>query len=241
MTTEENFVDFQCPHCSQPASFPESAVGSAQVCPACEDVVIVPPAGTATGLLVPLPIITSRLRLRRFTGSDWKALRDLVADDAGFVYVDGLPPAADEVTIANWLEADQHIRLTTPNEIFRLAIELQEGSRVIGFLGLWFTDIQRLQAGFNLSLHRSYQRQGLGLEAVDGLLGFCFKGIRLHRVSVRCDSRNAAACRLFEKVGLRREGEFVKDQRTPDGQWTNTVVFAALEEEFGPDKPGATT
>ena len=64
------------------------------------------------------------------------------------------------------------------------------------------------------------------------MLGFCLEGIKLHRVSASCDSRNVAACRLFEKLGLRREGEFLKDNML-HGEWVNTVWYAALGEEYG--------
>ena len=39
------------------------------------------------------------------------------------------------------------------------------------------------------------------------------------------------ACRLLEKLGLRREGEFVKN-RWVHGEWTNSIWYAALEEEY---------
>ena len=38
-------------------------------------------------------------------------------------------------------------------------------------------------------------------------------------------------CRLLEKAGLRREGEFVKS-RWLHGEWTSMVWYAMLEEEF---------
>jgi RimJ/RimL family protein N-acetyltransferase len=48
-----------------------------------------------------------------------------------------------------------------------------------------------------------------------------------------CDSANAAACRLFAKVGMRREGEFVLDHKVGQ-QWVNTTAYAILREEFKP-------
>ena len=233
MTTEENFVDFKCPSCGEPVSFPESQVGSAQECPACSDTLIVPEPGSEVGRTVPLPIVTPRLKLRRFTAHDWKALLALLSDEEGFGYVDGIPGAQEE-EIVHWLESDSHIRLTTPNQILHLAVELQDGGQLVGYAGLWFIDVPRLQARFNLSLHRARQRQGLALEAVRSLLGFCFQGIRLHRVTARCDSTNVAARGLLEKAGLRREGEFVKDEPTIDGGWTNSTWYAVLAEEFRP-------
>jgi RimJ/RimL family protein N-acetyltransferase len=76
------------------------------------------------------------------------------------------------------------------------------------------------------------------LEALDAVVGFCFAGIKLHRITATCDSRNAAARGLLEKLGLRREGEFVKDHLV-DGEWANTLCFAALREEYGEAAEGS--
>lgn len=238
MIDEEHFLDFNCPYCGQRISFPETAVGFPQECPNCIETVIVPEAGNETGRRLPVPITTARLRLRRFAVNDWKAALELISDEEKFICVDGLPGPGEE-EVMRWLEADHHIRLTTPNQMFRLAIEWQDGGKLIGFLGLWFTDPQRLQAMFNISLHQNYQRKGIAREAVDAALGFCFEGIKLHRVAARCDSRNAPACKLCENVGLRREGVFVKDQPLIEGGWTNSIWYAALAEEYCKPASGA--
>jgi aminoglycoside 6'-N-acetyltransferase len=81
-------------------------------------------------------------------------------------------------------------------------------------------------------LNHNFQRKGFASEALEALLGFCFEGIKLHRVSAACDSRNTAACRLFDKIGLRREGEFLKDSLL-HGEWVDTVHYAALAGERG--------
>ena len=239
MITEENFLDFNCPYCSGTISFPESVVGSAQEWPTCLESIIVPQAGHDVGRNIPLPIVTPRLKLRRFAPNDWKALLQLASDEEGFSYVEGLPGGREE-EVLRWLEEDAHIRLTTPNQILHLAMELQEGGALIGYLGLWFTDAHRLQARLNVSLHRNHQHKGFAREAVGAMLGFCFEGIRLHRVAARCDSTNTAACRLCENAGMRREGEFVKDQPLLEGGWTNSIWYAALAEEYRHDSGSMT-
>jgi RimJ/RimL family protein N-acetyltransferase len=237
MITEENFLDFKCPYCGETVSFPENAIGFVEECPGCLESFIVPERGNETGQKLPLPITTPRLKLRRFAASDWKGLLELASNDGS--YVEGMPGEGEE-EVLRWLESDSHIKLTTPDQMFHLAIELQDGGKLIGYLGLWFTDARRLQARFNINLHPDHQHKGFALEAVDAVLGFCFEGIKLHRVAACCDSQNAAACRLCENVGMRREGEFVKDQRLAGGGWTNSVWYAALEEEYRDDS-GSTT
>jgi RimJ/RimL family protein N-acetyltransferase len=229
MITEESFLDFKCPHCGEPVSFPESAVGFVQECPGCAESLIVPGPGKEIGRNLPLPILTPRLKLRRFTAGDWKGLLELISLEG--TWVEGMPGEGEE-EVLRWLESDSHIRLTTPNQMFPLALELQDGGGLIGYLGLWFTDALRLQARVILSLHPNHQHKGLAREALNGVLGFCFEGIQLHRVAASCDSKNTAACRLCEQVGMRREGEFVKDLCLAGGEWANSVWYAALAENY---------
>ena len=229
MITEESFVDFKCPYCGEPVSFPQESAGFLQACPSCTESLIVPEDGSEVGRSVPLPIKTSRLILRRLAAHDWKDLLELMSDEEFFRYQDGVP--LDEEGVLHWLESDAHVKLTTPEQTFYLGIEVQDGGKLVGFISLTFTDPRRLQVTFSIGLNRSYQRQGFALEAVEALLGFCFESLKLHRVAGWCDSRNVAACRLLEKVGLRREGEFVKN-RWVHAEWTNSVWYAALAEEY---------
>jgi len=61
----------------------------------------------------------------------------LLADEDFFQSTDGLA-ANEEEQVLRWLESDAAIKLTTPNQMFRLAIVLQDGHQLIGHAGLWF-------------------------------------------------------------------------------------------------------
>jgi len=236
MITEESFIDFKCPHCAAAVSFPQETAGYAQACPECLESLIVPDDGSEVGKALPLPIETARLVIRRLAPGDWKDLIELTADEDLFQYTEGRPLEEEEVL--RWLESDPHVKLTTPNQQFFLAIETREQGKLIGYLSLAQTDAQRLQAALNIYVSKAFQRQGVASEALDAVARFCFQGIKLHRVSASCDSRNTAACRLLEKLGFRREGEFVKDHLLR-GQWANTVWYAALREDYLKEGQGA--
>jgi len=229
MITEESFIDFKCPYCGEAVSFPQENAGFAQACPICTESFIVPDDGSDVGWQIPLPITTARLSIRRLAGRDWQDLLELMSDEDFYRYQDGAP--LDEDAVLRWLESDAHVKLTTPDQTLFLGIEVQEGGKLIGYMSLNFTDPQRLQVTFNIGLNRKFQRQGFAQEALVALLTFCFEGLRLHRVAGWCDSRNTAACRLLEKAGLRREGEFVQS-RWLHGEWANSLWYAMLSEEF---------
>ena len=236
MITEESFIDFKCPACGDPVSFPQENAGFVQSCPSCFESLIVPDDGCEVGYPIPLPTTTPRLVLRRLVGADWKDLLELMSDEEFFRYQDGAP--LDEDGILHWLESDAHVKLSTPDQPFHLGIQTQDDGKLIGYLSLIFTDPQRLQVTFSIGLNRSFQRKGFAQEAVKALLGFCFDGLQLHRVAGWCDSRNIAACQLLEKAGLRREGEFLKN-RWVHGEWTNSVWYAALDEDQRPPEAEA--
>jgi RimJ/RimL family protein N-acetyltransferase len=226
--TEEEFLDFKCPSCGEQISFPKDCAGLARECFNCTQPLVVPGDGGMGGR-IPLPITTAKLTLRKFAGKDWKDLMQLFSDEN---FYDAAPFKLDgEERIARWLEEDAVVKLTTPGVPFILAVHDQETGKVIGFVSLGFTDAERLQAVVYIVLHRDFHRRGFGTEAAKGMLQFCFKGISLHRLQGYCDSTNAAACRLFEKTGMRREAEFVHDHKN-EGRWSNTVAYAILREEF---------
>ena len=226
MISEDNFTDFHCPHCEETVSFPGEDRGKLRACPNCLEDLIVPESGEQIGRRLPLPISTARLTLRRLIPGDWKDLLEFMADEELFRFA-GRSLQEDEILV--WLERDRQVRLTTPGQTFTLAVVLTQPNKVVGYTGLNLTDPG--QAMLQIFLSRTYQKQGLALEAVDALLGFCFEGIKLHRVTASCEGRNIAGCKLFERVGMRREAEFVKDTPGID-VWLSTIWYAALEEEY---------
>lgn len=135
----------------------------------------------------------------------------------------------DEDELLRWLDAEVHVKITTPEQMFYLGVELKAENKIIGYIGLRFTD--PLQAILLVVFNRKYQRKGFAVEALRAVVRFCFKEIKLHRLIARTDSQNTAALKLFEHVGMRREAEFVKDTAGPDG-WHSSVSYAILEEEF---------
>ena len=243
MLIEETFLDFKCPYCGEPNSVPQTTVGKLQECFNCLESLIVPEVGSEFAHKLPFPLQTTRLILRRFTSGDWKDMLELAKDDEFPVCWDGLTvvlPAetVSEESVLRWLQSDSLIKLTSPGQPFRLAIELKDGGKLAGYVRFNFMDPENLQGWFEINLHHVHQRKDYGSEAVNALLGFCFNTLGLHRVATNFDSRNRAASHLCEKLGMRREAEFVKDCCF-DGEWRNTVWYGILEEEYCDDSAEA--
>jgi aminoglycoside 6'-N-acetyltransferase len=228
--TDDNFVDFKCPHCGETVSFPADAISVLQECPICCESFLIPAAGSAVGRVIPVPIATARLSLRRLAMADWKEVLDILSDEETFRFADGQPQ--EEADILHWLEADGHIKLTTLGEAYCLGMARQDTGALVGYVTLIFKDHARRQATLGVFVQRSQQKQGFATEAINALLGFCFTDLKLHRVAADCDRRNVAALRVLEKAGLRREGEFLKSHFV-HGEWIDTLWYAMLGDEYG--------
>jgi RimJ/RimL family protein N-acetyltransferase len=180
--------------------------------------VVVPDDNSGQGQPLPLPVTSDHLILRRLAPGDWKDLMECL-------------PGSEEENILRWLEADSTVRLTTPDQAFYLAVELRDAGKLIGYLTLRFADIDRLMSTFDFTFNPKYEQSEFPIEALDSLFGFCFEGIKLHRVASRCLAEEGEGCKILEKAGMRREGEFLKDTRTQTG-WANSIWYALLDEEY---------
>jgi RimJ/RimL family protein N-acetyltransferase len=80
-------------------------------------------------------------------------------------------------------------------------------------------------------LNRKYWGHGYMTESACAILEVAFKQLKLHRVWATCDTRNRSSYRVMERLGMRREGLFVKDAMEK-GEWRDTYLYAILAEEW---------
>jgi RimJ/RimL family protein N-acetyltransferase len=235
MEEEIALSESKCPYCGEIVAFDEDSIGHLQECPHCREALIVPPAGAEVGLKVPIPIRTSRLLLRRFDPADLDALVALAAENIEGAVVNAL---FDESAVQRWLRVQSQTSLTYGEDEVYLAVTPNDAETFLGHATISCSrKLYYLQARLDVFILPKERRKGFGLEVLNGLLHFCFESIRLHRISISCDSDDDAARKLFALVGLRLEGEGIENVWTSDG-WSSTAWYAMLESEFcGTTKP----
>ncbi|MEO6827373.1 MAG: GNAT family protein [Microbacteriaceae bacterium] len=79
--------------------------------------------------------------------------------------------------------------------------------------------------------HPAAHGRGFATEAARAVLGLCFDTLGAHRVRAELDPRNEASARLCGILGMRKEAHFVDDQFF-QGEWTDTVIYAILADEW---------
>ena len=226
---DESYISFTCPNCGNMVEYLEPYAGTAQVCPHCTEDIIVPQTGEEQGAVLPLPIETSRLTLRKLTTEDFDDIFEFLSDTKTFQFDDRGPMDEDEAR--RWLDRAIKEKLSDSTGALTLGIALKSDGKVIGRLHLQYRDPSRQQASLNAVISTAFQRRGFAYESLYAMLKFGFCDIGLHRLVVMCDSQNAAGAALLTKLGMRKEAECLRDHFV-DGEWSDSLWFAMLEEEF---------
>src|SRR4030095_7756665 len=98
-----------------------------------------------------------------------------------------------------------------PRRGYELALILKEEEKVIGGCGMQIVGQTSTTAMIGYVLNRNYWNRGIMTEAANLLLEFGFGKLNLHRIYATCDTENTGSERIMQKLGMRREGHFVKD------------------------------
>ncbi|MBQ7789426.1 MAG: GNAT family N-acetyltransferase [Clostridia bacterium] len=102
----------------------------------------------------------------------------------------------------------------------------------VGIIGLLCIDNVNSKAEFYISMgNTSFKRKGIATKATKMLLKHAFEDLNLNKVYLNVDEENEIACRLYEKVGFKCEGVFIKDL-FHRGKYINRKRYAILHNEF---------
>ncbi|RED59450.1 GNAT family N-acetyltransferase [Cohnella phaseoli] len=168
-------------------------------------------------------LVTERLIIRRFEAADWPDVLGYTSDRETMAYMpDGLFGEAD---------AKRFVIENGGSDARNYAVVLKGVQRLIGHIVFhpWFGD-HTYEIGWVIA--PGFRGRGYATEAAQALLHFGFAELGLHRVIATCQPENAASSRVMERLGMRREGCFLKCIPRGDGVWWDEYVYAVLAEEW---------
>ena len=178
---------------------------------------------------------TDRLALRHFQDSDLEAFLAYRNDPdvARFQTWESISAPRARA----FIQEQMRLQPGLPGEWFQFAIQHKATGHLVGDCGLQVLlhDVRQAQLGITLST--TYQGQGLATEAVTAVLDYAFVELDMHRVITVVDCLNTASVALFERIGLRREGQFLKNVWFK-GRWADEYLFAVLQAEWLPRRGG---
>ncbi len=120
------------------------------------------------------------------------------------------------------IERQQH------DEAYVWGVFLRDSDELIGTVSV--TEVVRgsLQLGWlGYSLDQAHNGRGLTTAAVQLVLDYAFRVLKLHRIEAGVMPHNIASIRVLEKVGFEKEGLSKKNVRI-NGKWEDHWHFAIL-------------
>jgi len=174
-------------------------------------------------------IETERLILRKFKESDVAAFFKYRSNPEVALYQGWEDYKFQQAT--EFIVEQMNFEPNIEDTWFQIAIELKESRLLVGDCAIHTLkqDINQVEIGF--TLEPMYHNMGFAGEAIKCLLGYIFTVLKKHRVIAITDVRNKNSIKLLEKVGMRREGHFIKNAWYK-GEYTDEYEYAMLREEY---------
>ncbi len=173
-------------------------------------------------------IKTERLVIRLAEPEDAESIFSYRFDLVENKYQGWFPDSVEEV---HDYISDMPETMDIANICFQFAIILAEENRLIGDMGIIFTNHDNMQAEIGCTLHKDYKGLGYATEALNGMIGFLFGTLDKHRIIASVDPRNTASIRLIERLGFRKEAHF-KESYYLRGEWVDDIIYAKLKTEW---------
>ena len=94
----------------------------------------------------------------------------------------------------------------------RLDLVIEYNEIPVGLIGLIDIDTLSQKAEFYISMGRDdFKRKGIATAATRMLLEHSFNMLGMNKIFLNVDEDNVGACRLYENIGFKIEGRFIKD------------------------------
>ncbi len=87
---------------------------------------------------------------------------------------------------------------------------------------------------FEIGYFADVEHEGRGYvtEAVQATLGIIFNQLHAHRVRLGCSETNLRSIRVAERCNMTQEGRLRENKRTPDGTYSNSLIYGLLRSEY---------
>lgn len=176
------------------------------------------------------PIYTKRLIIRPLVMDDLQAVLAITGTPDTYHYIPEKP--MNEQDARSMIERGQN-HPECDDVPADVAVELIETGELVGLLVFCKISHRFRAVEIGWMFHKAHRGKGYGSEAARALVDFGFSTLGLHRIIATCDPRNMASIRIMEKLGMRREAEFVDSVILSDGEWHNEYFYSVTEKEWG--------
>ena len=133
--------------------------------------------------------------------------------------------------LTNHEEALAHIQMMEDkietNEGINWAITLKGDDKMLGVIGHYRIKPEHYRAEVGYMILPEYHGKGITSEAVQCVVDYGFKTMKLHSIEGVIDPENEASQRVLQKCGFVKEAHF-KENEFYDGKFIDAVVYSKL-------------
>jgi RimJ/RimL family protein N-acetyltransferase len=176
-----------------------------------------------------LPITTERLLLRREVPGDAPAIqayRTLAEVNRYLAH-----GSVDVAFIRDRIERVWSGPFEQDGDVLGLAVEERYTGRFVGDAVLFLRSVEHRGGEVGYALDPAHTGKGYATEAAGAVLRLGFETFGMHRIVARLDPRNVPSARVLERLGMRPEAHFVRNEYSK-GEWTDELVYAMLADEW---------
>jgi len=176
---------------------------------------------------------TKRLILRDITNKDEESLIKNINNIKVSRYMGLIPYPYTKKDAMWWINKCKRNIRKKPRDDYNFSIELKSKKGVIGAIGLHKIDRFNGAATIGYWLGQNYWRQGITSEALENVLDFSFKKLKLRRINVSAYPKNIASNALIKKMRFKFEGmkrKAIKIKST--GKICDENVYGLLKEDW---------
>jgi ribosomal-protein-alanine N-acetyltransferase len=176
----------------------------------------------------PITLETKRLQLKGLSPLDMKFIFDNLKK-AEIMQILGHRSEAEYLK-----EEHKHrVGYASYNRSFKLFLLIdKESGKIIGRCGLhnWNEEHKRAEIGYSMD-EESFKRKGFMSEAVEVIIEYGFKVLKLNRIEALVADYNVPSLKIIEKNNFNREGLLKQHYRVED-KYIDSILFAILVEDY---------
>lgn len=173
----------------------------------------------------PFPnLSTERMDLKRITNSDINEVFAIRSNPKLMKYV---PRPVAKNTEDAQLVINRINDGIDSNETLNWGMYLKTSSKLIGIIGYVRFMKDNYRGEFGYILHQDYHGQGLIHEAVQAVVEYGFKGLKLHTVEALINPENTASIKVVERSGFEKEGR-MREFIFHNNQFHDCFIYAKV-------------
>jgi len=170
---------------------------------------------------------SNRIKLRPLRPSDAKILKEYSKDKKITKYTFVIPPPFTVKHAQVFIKKAQKEKKKGLSYYF--GIEYKENGKLIGMINLVNISKKNKNAETGFWLAEKYQHKGLAEEALNLILDFGFKKLKLKRIEAWVLHKNKSTQKLLEKTGFKLEGRLRKKIFFKN-QWFDKLIYGILKD-----------